>query len=65
MSENNREILGRSSETRALRRAALQLGLQTGMAVAVVVVALVVVALAVVLRTQHSAVVDLIEQMVS
>lgn len=65
MSENSREILGRSSETRALRRAALQLGLQTGMAVAVVVVALVAVALAVVLRTQHSAAVDLIEQTVS
>ena len=58
------ELLSRGSETRALRRAAVRLGLQTGVAVAIVVVALVGVALIVVLRSQHSAAVDLIQQTV-
>jgi two-component system, OmpR family, sensor kinase len=61
----DRELLGRASETRALRRAAVQLGLQTAAAVAVVVVALVAVALVVVLHSQHSAAVDLVEQTVT
>jgi two-component system OmpR family sensor kinase len=43
-----------------MRRAAVRLGLQTGIAVAVVVVALVGVALAVVLRSQHASAVDLV-----
>ena len=47
-----------------MRRAAVRLGLQTGIAVAVVVVALVGVALAVVLRSQHASAVDLVTQTV-
>jgi two-component system OmpR family sensor kinase len=53
------------SQTRALRRAAVRLGLQTGVAVAVVVVALIGVALAVVLRSQHTAAIDLITKSVA
>jgi signal transduction histidine kinase len=52
------------SETRALRRASVRLGLQTGAAVALVVVALIGVALAVVLHTQHQAAVDLVQRTV-
>ena len=54
-----------ASQTRALRRAALRLGLQTGVAVAVVVVALIAVALTVVLRSQHTAAVDLVTKTVT
>ena len=53
------------SQTRAVRRAALRLGLQTGVAVAVVVVALIAVALTVVLRSQHTAAVDLVTKTVA
>jgi two-component system, OmpR family, sensor kinase len=56
--------LRRGAQTLKLRKAAVRLGLQTGLAVAVVVVALVGVALAVVLRSQQSAAVDLIHQTV-
>ena len=54
----------RGLQARSMRRAAMRLGLQTGIAVAVVVVALVGVALAVVLRSQHGSAVDLVTQTV-
>ena len=54
------ERLVRGLQARSTRRAAVRLGLQTGIAVAVVVVALVGVALAVVLRSQHASAVDLV-----
>lgn len=54
-----------STETRAMRRAAMRLGLQTAVAVAVVVIALIAVALTVVLHSQQSAAVDLIEKTVA
>ena len=58
------ERLVRGLQARSMRRAAVRLGLQTGIAVAVVVVALVGVALAVVLRSQHASAVDLVTQTV-
>ena len=58
------EAVARGARSRSLRRAALTLGLQTGLAVALVVVALVGVALLVVLRSQHSAAVDMVTQTV-
>ena len=53
------------TQTRAMRRAALRLGLQTAVAVAIVVVALIAVALTAVLHSQHSAAVNLLEKAVT
>ena len=53
------------AEAGALRRAAFRLGLQTAVAVTLVVLALEAVALVVVLRSQHAAELDLLQQMVA
>jgi two-component system, OmpR family, sensor kinase len=53
------------TEARALRRAALRLGWQTAVAVAVVAAVMILAALVVVLRSQHVAAVDLLEQTVT
>ena len=52
------DLLRRGAQRLTLRHAALRLGLQTAISVAVVVVALVLVALAVVLRSQHAAAIN-------
>ncbi|MEO6821195.1 MAG: HAMP domain-containing sensor histidine kinase [Candidatus Nanopelagicales bacterium] len=55
---------GSRAGTRQLRRSALMLGVQSGVVVALVVLVLVVTALVVVLRSQHTSSVELLQQAV-